>query len=172
METIERIFNRFVKIVENVVCIITGIMVVSVFINALLRYTLGKSLIWNEEFARYLFIWCCFLGGIVAHQRHQHLNVTIATDALPPKIQKIIGCISRIVTTGIVVFVFYSCLMFVRRTIDYNSTSLHIPLGVLNSVVSMMCLCMLVIDLYELVRFILKGQLQPATPHNEQNKEV
>ena len=39
------------------------------------RYFLGDPLTWSDELARYLFVWCSFLGWIVAARRRSHLAI-------------------------------------------------------------------------------------------------
>jgi len=48
--------NRWILIVAM------AAMSVIVFVNVVLRYTTGDSILWSEEVARYLMIWLTYLG--------------------------------------------------------------------------------------------------------------
>ena len=54
-----------------------------VLVQVVFRYALNSPLTWSEELARYLFIWCAFLGWIVASRRNSHLAMTFVVDRFP-----------------------------------------------------------------------------------------
>ena len=58
-----------------------------VFIQVILRYVFNSPMTWSEELARYLFIWCAFLGWIIASRRNSHLAVNIAITRMGPRTQ-------------------------------------------------------------------------------------
>jgi len=52
--------------------------------QVVLRYGFDRPLVWSDELARYLFVWCAFLGWVVAARRRSHLAISvIATIARP-----------------------------------------------------------------------------------------
>jgi TRAP-type C4-dicarboxylate transport system permease small subunit len=71
-----------------------------VFAQVILRYAFNSPLTWSEELARYLFIWCAFLGWIIASRRGSHLAMTFVTERLPLRVQ-------AAVTVGIQVATIY-----------------------------------------------------------------
>ena len=50
-------------------------MIGLVFFNAFLRYVFRSSFAPSEEWARFLFIYITFIGGIEAFYRHKHIAV-------------------------------------------------------------------------------------------------
>ena len=50
-----------------------------------LRYFLGDPLVWSDELARYLFVWCSFLGWVIAARRRSHLAITLVPTRSPPR---------------------------------------------------------------------------------------
>ena len=58
-----------------------------VFAQVILRYVFNSPLTWSEELARYLFIWCAFLGWIIASRKGSHLAMTFVAERLPPRVQ-------------------------------------------------------------------------------------
>ena len=41
-------------------------MFLCVFVQVVLRYVFDRPLVWSDELARYLFVWCAFLGWVIA----------------------------------------------------------------------------------------------------------
>ena len=72
-----------------------------VLLQVFFRYVLNDPLTWSEELARYLFIWCAFLGWIIASRRKSHLAMTFVADKLPPQAQ---AAVSVAIELGTVLF--------------------------------------------------------------------
>ena len=53
-----------------------------IFVNALRRYTLGKSIAWGEELPIYLTIYGVMFGVSLAYLQDRHIRFTILTDML------------------------------------------------------------------------------------------
>ena len=75
-----RIIDRACKFLEFLIALGLAIMVVLVFGNVVLRYGFNSGITLSEEVSRWLFIWCTFLGAIVALREHgQHVLTTDKT---------------------------------------------------------------------------------------------
>lgn len=53
--------------------ILTGLMVLFVFLNVVLRTFFSSGLTWSEELARYLFVYVTYIGAISAMRANAHL---------------------------------------------------------------------------------------------------
>ena len=53
------------------------------FVQVILRYAFDSPLTWSEELARYLMIWCAFLGWVIASRHGTHLAMTFVVDKAP-----------------------------------------------------------------------------------------
>jgi TRAP-type C4-dicarboxylate transport system permease small subunit len=69
-----------------------------VIAQVVLRYVFNNPLTWSEELARYLFIWCAFLGWIVASRRNSHLAMTFVVDRLPRSAQTVLTVATQVAT--------------------------------------------------------------------------
>jgi TRAP-type C4-dicarboxylate transport system permease small subunit len=65
-----------------------GIVLV-VFINVVMRYTLNSGLTWSEEIAVNLFVWVTFLGAILAALEGLHIKVDLLTSQFSKRTQKV-----------------------------------------------------------------------------------
>jgi TRAP-type transport system small permease protein len=68
----------------------TGIFL-CVLVQVVFRYAFNNPLTWSEELARYLLIWCAFLGWIIATRNGSHLAMTFAVDRSPPRVRAVVN---------------------------------------------------------------------------------
>ncbi len=69
-----------------------------VFAQVIFRYAFNNPFTWSEELARYLFIWCAFLGWILASRRNTHLAMTFAITRLSARAQAGIAAATQTAT--------------------------------------------------------------------------
>ena len=69
-----------------------------VLAQVVFRYALNDPLTWSEELARYLFIWCAFLGWIIASRRASHLSITFVAERLPAGAQLALAIATHLAT--------------------------------------------------------------------------
>ena len=72
MATVEAKFFRFLE--RLMVALLSG-MVLMVFVNVVLRWTVDSGLDISEEMSRYFFVWLTFIGAVVVMREHLHLGV-------------------------------------------------------------------------------------------------
>ena len=84
MNRLRRLAERAIDI--TAIAAFTGILL-CVLVQVVLRYVFNNPLTWSEELARYLFIWCAFLGWIIASRRNSHLSIGFVVDRLSPRAQ-------------------------------------------------------------------------------------
>ena len=75
----------------------TGIFL-CVFGQVVFRYVFNSPMTWSEELARYLFIWCAFLGWVVASRRNSHLAMSFALERLDRRSQAAIAVVVQLAT--------------------------------------------------------------------------
>jgi TRAP-type C4-dicarboxylate transport system permease small subunit len=69
---VEATFFRFLE--RLMVFLLSG-MVLMVFVNVVLRWTVDSGLDISEEMSRYFFVWLTFIGAVVVMREHLHLGV-------------------------------------------------------------------------------------------------
>lgn len=82
--------NRWVLITLLIV------MACVVFVNVILRYTTGDSLIWGEEVARHLMIWCTFLGAGLVFRFGGHVAIENLHQAVGSRLAQAVRCVVAI----------------------------------------------------------------------------
>lgn len=62
-----------------------------IFVNAVRRYTTGKSFVWGEELPVYLAVYGIVFGLTVAHLQSRHIRFNFLTDRLAPRLREALG---------------------------------------------------------------------------------
>ena len=110
-------------------------MFACVLAQVVFRYFLGSPLTWSDELARYLFVWCAFLGWVVAARRRSHLGVTIGRERLGRRAQaafQLAGALAAIAFA--IVLVVYGARIAARNW-DVETTALAFSMGIVYAIV-------------------------------------
>jgi len=103
----ERIFRRFIDLVEWWAVLLLFLMVAVVCFGVFFRYALKASLVWYDEFASYLLVWLTFYGAVVASYRRRHIGFEVVLNKFLPETRRIFDFISELFVLGFQVVLFY-----------------------------------------------------------------
>ena len=87
-------------------------MSVIVFANVVMRYTTGDSLVWAEEVARHLMIWCTFVGAGLTFRYGGHVAIDTLQQRSPERVAQ---ALRLLVAAVIAVF----CICMAYNSLDY-----------------------------------------------------
>ena len=79
----QRAIDLFFRTLELLIVVCLTAMVVMVFGNVVLRYTVNSGILISEEMSRYCFIWLTYIGAMVAMREKGHLGVDTLVRRLP-----------------------------------------------------------------------------------------
>ena len=79
----DRWLGRYTRALDMLSVLCLAIMVVLVFGNVVLRYTMNSGITVSEELSRWLFVWLTFMGAVVALREHGHLGTDVLVSRLP-----------------------------------------------------------------------------------------
>lgn len=65
-----------------------AIMTILIFIQVIMRYVFSNSLSWSEEMARYLFLWCSWIGASYAVKERSHFRVEMFANMIKGQSRK------------------------------------------------------------------------------------
>jgi TRAP-type transport system small permease protein len=77
--------DAFFSLLEKLIVILLAGMVIMVFGNVLLRWTINSGLDVSEEMSRFFFVWLTFVGAVVVMREHAHLGVDALVGRLGPE---------------------------------------------------------------------------------------
>jgi TRAP-type C4-dicarboxylate transport system permease small subunit len=79
----DRVLRGYTRVLDALSGLCLALMVVLVFGNVVLRYTLNSGITVSEELSRWLFVWLTFMGAVVALREHGHLGTDALVSRLP-----------------------------------------------------------------------------------------
>lgn len=105
-----------------------------VLAQVVFRYVFNAPLTWSEELARYLFIWCAFLGWTIASRRRSHLAMTFVAERLPPAAQAALAVATQLATLWFAWLLGSRGAVLVRNNWDVENVAVPFNLGVVYAI--------------------------------------
>lgn len=127
----DKLIDKVFKGIDYFTGILTGLMVLSVFLNVILRTFFNSGLTWSEEVARYLFVYVTYIGAISAMRANGHLGVDTLISRVKPKAQMVMYVVSQLMITGIMCILIQGAYKMVIQNTDSRTAALGIPYSVL-----------------------------------------
>ena len=110
-------------------------MFACVLAQVFFRYFLGSPLTWSDELARYLFVWCAFLGWVVAARRRSHLAVTMGRERMSPRSQAALKFVGALAALAFAAVLAWHGVRIAERNWDVEATALATSVGVVYAIV-------------------------------------
>lgn len=95
-----------------------------IFLNAVRRYSIGKSFAWGEELPVYLAVYGVMFGIAYAYMTDSHIRFAVISDMLPERVRHWLFAVTDVITIivgGALVFAGYA---FVQRRGNLDSPGL------------------------------------------------
>lgn len=126
---VDRWVTRIVMFVAKVMYVAMGL---SVFLQVVFRYGFNMGLNWVDEFSRSLLVWVAFLGAGFAIGNIESTCVGFVRDALPPRVQKALTFLFRILILVLLAVLVQTGLIFAElggymRTVAMWGLTMYIP---------------------------------------------
>ena len=87
--------DKLFKGIDYFTGVLTGLMVLFVFLNVMLRILFSSGLTWSEELSRYLFVFVTYIGAISAMRANGHMIVDMLVAKVPPQAQMALYVLSQ-----------------------------------------------------------------------------
>lgn len=105
-------------------------MFACVLAQVVFRYFLGSPLTWSDELARYLFVWCAFLGWVIAARRRSHLAVAVGRERMSTRAQAALKLVGALAALAFAAVLAWHGIRIAERNWDVEATALAISMGV------------------------------------------
>lgn len=126
-----KFMDKLFKGIDYFTGVLTGLMVLFVFLNVVLRTFFNSGLTWSEELARYLFVYVTYIGAISAMRANGHLGVDTLISRVKPRVQMAMYLISQTMIAALMcILVQGACKMVIQNT-QSRTAALGIPYSVL-----------------------------------------
>lgn len=107
--------------IEDYACrLLLGLFVLLLFVQVVLRVTLGIGVAWIEELARYAFVWFVFLGAAHAAHLSAHNRLQTHIKMMPKSIANTLLLLVDLIWVGF-------CLVLAYKSLDLIGMLLEFP---------------------------------------------
>ena len=113
--------------------ILTGAMVLFVFLNVVLRMVFNSGLTWSEELARYLFVDVTYIGAISAMRANAHMTVDMVISKVNPPLQMLFYLVSQGLIAALMLILVHGSYKMVLQNTAARTAALGIPYALLYS---------------------------------------
>src|ERR1043166_1764607 len=110
-------------------------MFACVLAQVVLRYGFDRPLVWSDELARYLFVWCAFLGWIIAARRRSHLAISVLADRCGPRGRALFGLVASAAALVFAALLFGYGIQITKRNVDVDTVALFFPFALIYAIV-------------------------------------
>ncbi|GHV29842.1 hypothetical protein AGMMS4952_16090 [Spirochaetia bacterium] len=126
--------------------ITTAVLIVFTFFAVIMRYAVGRSITWGEEFQLACVVVVVFFGGSAGFRLGSHVAIDFLVDLMPKKVQRVLETVIYVFSVLILLFFLYNSAIFVRQMGATSRTTniLHIPFAVIYAVFPIGCVLMIV----------------------------
>lgn len=126
--------DKLFKGIDYLTGILTGLMVLFVFLNVVLRTCFNSGLTWSEELSRYLFVFVTYVGAISAMRVNGHLGVDTLISRVPRLLQMVMYVVSQLVIAALMCILVHGAGKMVLQNTESRTAALGISYALLYSV--------------------------------------
>lgn len=126
--------DKLFKGIDYLTGILTGLMVLFVFMNVVLRTCFNSGLTWSEELSRYLFVFVTYVGAISAMRVNGHLGVDTLISRVPHPLQMVMYVVSQLVIAALMCILVHGSGKMVLQNTESRTAALGISYALLYSV--------------------------------------
>ena len=118
--------DRFIAFMITIMLmVLVGISFASVFA----RFVLQSSLVWADEFMRYLFIWIVFFAGVLLVIEKSHIAVDLTSLILPKRYVEKAYIVGYVISAVFLGFLLFFSIRIIFMNFTRVSPAMEIPLG-------------------------------------------
>lgn len=111
------------------------LLFVIVLVNALQRYTVGRSLVWGENMAVYLMIYGIMFGIAWAYLQDKHVRFNLLQALLPTQTQRLLTVVVDLLVLAVGIGLMFSALAFMDSRGHVRSSSTGLSMWMFHSAV-------------------------------------
>lgn len=122
------------------------VLVVVTFLGVVMRYYIGKPLIWEEEVQLWCFVWIVFFGGGAAFRAGSHVAIDVIVDMFPKRVRTIVEIMGYIISLYVLGFLLTHSIPLIEQFILTKRATniLRIPYSFIYSALPVGCVLMII----------------------------
>lgn len=154
---IDAAIDRFCRALDALIAAALALMVVLVFGNVVLRYAFNSGIAVSEEVSRWLFVWLCFMGAVVALKEGAHLGTDMLVSRLPVAGKKACAVLGHLLMLYVTWLFLDGSWQQARINLDMEAPVTGAPVAIFYASGVVFSVCAGVLLLLQLLR-VLTGQ--------------
>ena len=138
---------------------VLAVLILYTFFAVIMRYFVGRPILWGEEFQLVCMVTIVFLGAGAGFRTGSHVAIDFLVAVFPLKMQKIVILFIYILSVLIVVYFFVQGFVFVRQMYNTHRVTdiLRIPFFLIYSAFPIGCISIIINYTISLHAKYLKG---------------
>jgi len=148
---LETVSGLLARVSEIAVITMTGVMVVSLFLQIVSRYFFNSTIIWTEELALLMFTWVVLIGGSLGVRQRFHARLTFFLDGGGKYVKVALERLTDFLVVLFSIFLLNSGIGYLNGTRGSYSAAAEYPLELLYLSVPLAGFFMLVYSITALI---------------------
>jgi len=157
LHMLDRVERALVACNRWVLIVLLLAMACIVFANVVLRYTTGDSIVWAEEVARHLMIWCTFLGAGLVLRFGGHVAIDNLHNVVGERAARVIRAIVALGVGLFCLLMAYFSALYVWATRFQTTAATDVPMAVIYVAMPVGFVLLFVHLLFIARRYVLDG---------------
>lgn len=125
-----RVMDTVNKVIAYMLSLLLAVMVIVIFSQVFSRFILESSIVWSEEFARYVMIWGVFLGVGYAARLDLLIAVKVLPEFLPSKPKKVVNFIVQFMMLLFGTFLTYYGILMAINVVNQISPAMGVSMAI------------------------------------------
>lgn len=96
--------GKYFRRIETGCAILLLAAIVALVAVASVARAMGSPIIWSVEIAQLCFVWLCMLSADLALQSERHFGLSLLSDALSPRNERLLALANKVVLIGLLGF--------------------------------------------------------------------
>ena len=109
-----RIDDFIARLEGGLITVMLSAMILTAFLQIVLRNFFGTGLAWGDPLVRYLVIWVGFIGAAIATREGKHITIEMVSYWLPGQARSYVQAASRLFSALVCGLLTWAALKFVR----------------------------------------------------------
>jgi len=113
---------------QTLIFILLSLMILTAFLQIILRNIFATGLIWADPMVRNLVLWVGFIGAAIATKEGKHITIDVVSQWMPSREKTFVNLITQLFSFTICVLLTFAALKFIKNEFQMgNITFFNIP---------------------------------------------
>ncbi len=131
--------RRVDAVIDGALILSLAVILGALVLQVVMRYLVGRALVWPEELSQYLLVGLSFLGAYRAFDHRQHIALDLWPKGVLPGLERALRALGLLAVALVFGYVGWGGLGLALSAWDQPSTALRLPMGLVYAVIPIAC---------------------------------